>query len=125
MRYIQKAGKLYPYSEYVDKFGKPEQRTAPASNIINKSFDAYESPVSGKIISNHKQRNEDMKVNNCVDYEPSLREASTVTADNADSALELKMERDVERQISNLSSDQQGSLEQELNAGADISYERH
>ena len=124
MRYIQHEGKLWEYSEYIKQFGKPKKRIENKPNIINRSFDAYESPVSGNIISSNRQRDEDMKTHNCVDYEPSMVAEQELRIKTEDAALELEMDRDVERSISNLSSDKQGSLEQELNAGADISVDR-
>jgi len=124
MRYIQKEDKLYPINEYIEKFGQPEQRSPKTSNIINRYFDAYESPVSGKVISNHAQRNEDMKEHNCVEYEPSMVAESERNAKNEQANLELQMDRDIEKTIRNMSSDQQGSLEQELRAGADLSVDR-
>jgi hypothetical protein len=124
MRYIQHEGQLYEYKEYVANFGKPQKRVQDKPNIINRFFDAYESPMSGETITSRSQRDSDMKAHNCVDYDPSIKAESDRNTKNEQSALELKMDRDIERSISELSSDKQGSLEQELNAGADISVDR-
>jgi len=126
MRYIQNSddGKLYPYDEYVEKFGKPEQRTKPNSNVINRFFDAYESPTTGRTIRNHSERNEDLKESNCVEYDPSMVAESERNIKNENAKLELQVDREIERTIRTMSSDKQGSLEQELRAGADLSVDR-
>jgi len=126
MRYIQNSedGKLYPYSEYVEKFGEPKQRTKPRANIINRFFEPYESPTTGRTITNHTARNEDMKESNCVEYDPSMVAESERNIKNENANLELQVDREVEKTIRNMSSDQQGSLEQELRAGADLSVDR-
>ena len=47
--------------------------------ILVKGFDAYESPVSGEVISNHRQRDRDLKASGCRQYEgkqTELKEAA-------------------------------------------------
>lgn len=125
MKYIQKDGKLWTQREYFLEYGKRESRKPSGVTIINRSFDAYESPITpGKIISNHAQRDAEMKQAGVVDYEPSLRAESEKNLDTENYQLEAALDKTVEQEISKMSVDQQSSLEKELEAGADISYAR-
>lgn len=40
--------------------------------FIMKPMPAYRSPVDGRVISSRQERKDDLKRNNCVEYEPSL-----------------------------------------------------
>ena len=75
MRYIFKDGEMHEYSDYVRKYGLPETRgNTGGTTIINKSFDAYESPSSGKVISSHAERNDDLARSGCVEYDPDIKQ---------------------------------------------------
>jgi hypothetical protein len=114
---------LIPKDEWYQKYGEKTKRCRLM--IINKGFDAYESPITpGKIISNHAQRDAEMKQAGVVDYEPSLRQETEKSVNTENYQLEAELDRTVEQEISKMSVDQQSRLENELEAGADISYER-
>lgn len=63
-RFIQDpdTGKLIPASEYVSRESKNLM-------ILIDKWDAYESPVSGEVISSRRQRDRDLKANGCRQYE--------------------------------------------------------
>jgi len=112
---------LIPKSEWVKKYGE-----SPKSGImiINRKFEAYESPITGEVITSHRRRDEDMKASGCVDYEPSLKGEIERDLDRADKELETKMGDDMEHMIKEMPARKQEQLEQELNSGLDISLER-
>ena len=94
----EETGEWITKSEWNKKYYDGPAKRGPM--IINRSFDAYESPITpGKVISTHRQRDAEMKENNCVDYEPSLRNEITKNVDNADAALELKIDREFDQTI--------------------------
>ncbi len=61
--------------EFVDRDGKPMalpfkgQICAPA---VISDIPEYASPIDGRMITSRTHRREDLKRNNCVEYEPSL-----------------------------------------------------
>lgn len=112
---------LIPKSEWVKKYGE-----SPKSGImiINRKFEAYESPITGEVITSHRRRDEDMKASGCVDYEPSLKGEIERDLDRADKELETKMGDDMEHMIKEMPARKQEQLEQELASGIDVSLER-
>ena len=64
-RFIQdpETGRLVPASEY--------QRKQSDVNlmVLVKGFDAYESPTTGEVVSNYRQRDYDLKSSGCRQYE--------------------------------------------------------
>ena len=52
-------------------------RTAKRADLnapmIMRDIEPYRSPVDGKLIGSRSARREDLKVNDCVEWEPSLR----------------------------------------------------
>lgn len=87
-------------------------------------WDRFISPASGKPITSYKDRDEDMKRNGCVDYEPSLRTNSTKYMEAEDAKLEKKVDATVEETISKMDSRKREKLANELTSGAECAYER-
>jgi len=84
-RYIQdpETGKLIPASEYVPRETKNLM-------IMVDRWDAYESPVSGEIISNRRQRDRDLKASGCRQYEGKqveMQEAERYSLQQHDSLM--------------------------------------
>ena len=82
--------------------------------IINKSFDAYESPVSGEIISNHAQRNEDLARSGCVEYDPEIKTDYHNSVKSGDEAIDKMVDETVEREFEAMPSEKKEKLENEL-----------
>ncbi len=50
-----------------------EQRQAPlAIPMIISDIPEYASPIDGRMITSRSERRDDLKRNNCVEYEPSM-----------------------------------------------------
>lgn len=96
----------------------------PMLNVDMQPWERYISPVSGKLITSHKERRADMAAHGCVDYEPSLKRENVRRAEAADAALEKKVEDTVEREIAGMSSQKRERLSNEMDAGLDCVYER-
>lgn len=63
--------------DYVNKAtGEPmNDPTVPfvvSAPMIMKGMETYQSPIDGKAINSRQERKDDLKANNCVEYEPSL-----------------------------------------------------
>lgn len=51
----------------------PEEQSRPISMpMIISDIPEYTSPIDGRMITSRSQRRDDLKRNNCVEYEPSL-----------------------------------------------------
>lgn len=92
--------------------------------FIKGQFEAYESPITGEIISSARQRAEEMKRHDCVDYEPTIRNDIDRSIKEAERKLEKAVDETVDYQLSTMDSRKRELLEQELSSGADIEYTR-
>lgn len=54
-----------------DRMIVPERDTLAVPSVIS-DIPEYQSPIDGKWITSRSQRRDDLKRNNCVEYEPSL-----------------------------------------------------
>lgn len=115
MRYIYKNGELLEYSDYVAKYGEPQRRcAAKGTTIINKSFDAYESPSSGKVISSHADRNDDLARTGCIEYDPGIRQDQERNTKAGDEAINRLVDETVEKQFHSMSTSEKESLHKEM-----------
>lgn len=87
-------------------------------------WDRYISPVSGKPITSYRERREDMKKHDCVDYEPSLKGHITKHMHDEDAKLERAMDETVEREVESMPVRKREKLAEELTSGADCEYTR-
>ena len=87
-------------------------------------WDHYISPVSGELITSYKQRREDMKRHDCVDYEPSLTKHVTQHMHDEEAKLDKAMGETVEKEILNMPANKREKLASELESGADCEYTR-
>jgi len=93
-------------------------------NCDMQPWDRYISPVSGKPITSYKERREDMKKHDCVDYEPSMRKHQTKHMNDEEDKLEKAMDETVEMEIEKMPIRKREKLAEELTSGADCEYTR-
>lgn len=101
---------------------KAERRIMPTMVSID-NFE-YRSPVDGRLIRGKRQRVEDLKRNNCVEYDPSMRTEYERRQSQNMAKLEKEVDEHVDREISLMPVRKRELLEQELRGGADIAVER-
>lgn len=87
-------------------------------------WDYYESPVSGKSITSYKQRNEDMKRHDCIDYDPGMKKVQKKRIKDMDDALDKKVDETVDREWDKMPTQKRERLAKELTQGADIEITR-
>ena len=114
---------LISKSEWWEKYGDKDRKRCGIM-IINKSFDAYESPITGEVITTYRQREQEMKKHGCVDYEPTIRNDIDNKIKRDEAKLDKLVDETIDHEISQMDSRKRELMEQELNAGADITYER-
>jgi hypothetical protein len=71
-RYVCRDG-IYVNRETGEPMLSAEERARPVSipHIIS-DIPEYRSPIDGRLIGSRSERRDDLKRNNCVEYEPSL-----------------------------------------------------
>jgi hypothetical protein len=65
-------------------------------------FDApsgYESPATGQIITNNRQRINDLASSGCIEYEPGMRQDADRRVVDDDKALDKAVDDTVDREI--------------------------
>lgn len=75
---------------------------------------AYDSPIDGRHITSHAQRNEDLKRNNCVPYEPEIRQDYDRRLKDGEAKLDKAIDEHVEATIAKMSTAKRAKLYSEL-----------
>jgi hypothetical protein len=71
-RYVFRDGQ-YVNRETGEPMLTAEERARPlAVPYIIADIPSYQSPIDGRVIGSRSERRDDLKRNNCVEYEPSL-----------------------------------------------------
>lgn len=105
--------------------GQVGQRVISAPMLIwGQRECVYDSPIDGRPITSWRQRQEDLKRNNCEEYDPGMRQDYERRLTSEQNALESKIESTIEAEIERLPARKRESLHNELHAGADATPER-
>lgn len=84
----------------------------------------YESPVDGRVINSKQARLEDLARNNCVEYDPSMKDDQRRRQKAADDKLGADVERHFDETVTQMPARKKELLEQELRSGADLEFTR-
>jgi len=103
--------------------GEKSKKLFSPAMIIN-SFESYESPIDGSIISTPKKRRDDLARSGSVPYEPGMRQDADTLAKNSEVKLEREMDNTVDKLLYEMPSNKREKLINELSSGVEISYER-
>lgn len=95
--------------------------TAP---LIVQDLPGYQSPVDGRWVEGRRARREDLARNNCVPYEPSMKDEQRRRQAQADEKLGRDIEHHFDAEVSRMPARKKELLEQELRSGADIEFTR-
>jgi len=99
--------------------GKPAHKVFLKAPIgIVQGECVYDSPIDGRPITSWAQRREDLKRNNCQEYDPEMRKDADRFRRASDERLEKAMDATVEETIEKMPSRKKELLERELSAGA-------
>lgn len=63
---------------------------------------AYDSPIDGRHITSHAARIQDMKRNDCIEYDPEMKKDAARRQADRQSALESAVEETVCREVAKL-----------------------
>lgn len=74
----------------------------------------YDSPIDGRPITTHAARQEDLKRNRCVPYDPGMKQDAQRRVQEQDAALESSIEETVCREVAKMPSQKKQQLVKEL-----------
>lgn len=104
--------------------GAPAQRVflTPPMGRVEKV--EYVSPIDGRPITTKYSRLEDMARNNCVEYDPGMKDDYLKRQMESEQAIDRKVEAIVESEIHGMGARKRERLEAEMRGGADVAFER-
>jgi len=87
------------------------------SHMSATGLSSYHSPIDGRLISTQQQRREDMARNDCVEYDPGMRQDvdRRVIADEI--ALDKAVDDTFDREIASMPAIKRERLDAEMSAG--------
>lgn len=85
----------------------------------------YDSPIDGRIITSRQARHEDLKRNNCREYDPSEKQEAIRNRAREDARLDKEVDQSVEAVLSTWSPRKKELLEQEVRAGVTAEVNRN
>lgn len=91
--------------------------------MIRGDIPGYQSPVDGRWVEGKRARREDLARNNCVPYEPSMKQDHMKRIERSNAAIDAKVDAHVESEIARMPARKREKLEAELR-GSDVSVER-
>ena len=77
----------------------------------------YDSPIDGRAITSRQQRIEDMKRNDCVEYDPCMKQDQERHLKEKDAFLDRQVENYVEERVHKMPGRQREQLANELLSG--------
>lgn len=100
------------------EFG-PKKRAPMA--FVQKDI-CYDSPIDGRPITNKQARIEDLKRNNCIEYDPGMKQDAQRRLQESEARLDKRVDEHVEREFSNMPARKKEKLAAEIQGGlsADI-----
>ena len=88
------------------------------SHMSATGVSAYESPVSGQVITTQRQRANDLAASGCMEYEPGIKQDADRRVIDDEKRLDAAVDETFEREFSAMTSEKRESLMNEIAAGA-------
>lgn len=94
------------------------------SHMSATGVSAYESPVSGRLITNQRERKNDLAASGCIEYDPGMKQDADRRVIENEKRLDKEVESFVTKEFETMSSDKRESLYKDLSSGADVEVQR-
>lgn len=95
----------------------------PVMGFVQRDI-CYDSPIDGRAITNKHARQEDLRRNECVEYEPGMKQDAARERNRMETALERAVDSTVDEFFATAPARITEKLEQELRAGASVEVTR-
>lgn len=92
--------------------------------LVVADLPGYQSPVDGRWVEGRKARREDLARNNCVAYEPSMKDEYFRKQQRADEKIGRDVEAHFDAEVAQMPARKRELLEQEIRSGADVEFTR-
>lgn len=93
--------------------------TAPVM-VVAKPDLCYDSPIDGTPITSWAARQEDMKRNNCIEYDPEMKKDAARAQQDRQAAFDKSIDQTVAQTVAKMPAKKRAQLKKELvNQGAD------
>ncbi len=93
-------------------------RSAPM--IFVKQDVHYASPIDGRVIRSKHEREDDLRRNGCIEYDPCMKQDQERRKRESETALDRSIEESVERDWATMPSAKREKMANELIGGADV-----
>lgn len=80
----------------------------------------YTSPVDGRVIRSKAEREDDLRRNGCIEYDPGMKQDAARRRQEADAAIDAGIDRTVEEAIHKMPGVKRERLANELSGGLDV-----
>jgi len=97
--------------------GKTAKQIINAPRLIIVKDIYYDSPIDGRPITSEAARREDLARNNCIEYDPCMRQDIDKRARENEIKLDNEIDETIDREISMMSARQREHLDSELTKG--------
>lgn len=98
-----------------DRHGYVMEQIITAPLLVKASADVrYDSPIDGRPITNWQARQEDLKRNNCTEYDPGQKQDYHTRIKESEEALDKTVDAAVEEAIEKMPTAKRGKLYSEL-----------
>ncbi len=82
----------------------------------------YASPIDGRVITSHAARQEDLKRNNCIPYDPEVKTDYARRIKESEAQLSVRVSETVERTIEQMPTTTRARLYSELTSTEGVSH---
>ncbi len=119
--------RFVPLSQFKDsqycECGAVTARVICAPLFVSTSEDVrYASPIDGRVISSHAARQEDLKRNNCIPYDPEVKTDYARRIKDSEAQLSASVSETVERTIEHMPTQTRARLYSELTSTEGASH---
>ena len=104
--------------------GEMGERVISAPMVFVSPEIRYESPINGKVITTRQQRQDDLARNNCIPYDPGIKQDADRRQRDSEMKLEKSLDATVEKQIHEMPTRKREKLTAELQGGVTVEYAR-
>jgi len=95
------------------------------SHMSATGVSAYRSPIDGRLITTQAQRREDLARNDCIEYEPGMRQDVDRRVMEDERSLDKSVDETIDRELATMPAHKLERLDAEMTAGLSAEIARY